>query len=256
MSYALWLIEFIFEALGARYSFRRIAPLCFYLGFRVLGDCASVIAMLYGPKAYLWEDLIQRTIQYPLLWILAVYLVGRILHEERHVIRLYAFMAGMFGIAAVIIFHSQGITWALINKFELCAQGTAAAMVATAFGMVELEQRARPERMIRLCGYAVIVKSGWDVLIAGGLSHGWHVAGFYPYGAILALGMWAFACAKKDSCGDTHAERRQPLVVLRADGDGNQGMLQQAGSITAVKQPAGMFSKQDESFLRSMRIRG
>jgi len=207
MIYLLWLSELALEVPGCILaSRRRIKPLAIYLGFRALGDVAGMIALRYfGHDVYAWTDLIQRTIQYPLFWVLAVYVVAQILNADSRVAKFYQGMAWFVGIGAVIFFHFRPLTMAYLLSFEFGAQGIAAALVASAFGMAEMENWPKPELWVRLCGYAVIVHAGWDVLTTGGLTHGWRVEGLYPIGAISALLMWAWACAKVScgSCGES-----------------------------------------------------
>lgn len=202
MIYLLWLSELALEVPGCILASRRqIKPLAIYLGFRALGDIAGMVALgLFGHDAYAWTDLIQRTIQYPLFWVLALYLVAKILHEDSRIAKIYLGMAWFVGIAAVIFFHFRPLTMAYLLRFEFVAQGIAAALVASAFGMAEMENWPKAELWVRLCGYAVIVHAGWDVLTTSGLTHGWRVEGLYPIGAITALLMWAWACSKV-SCG-------------------------------------------------------
>lgn len=197
-AYALWLCEFLLESFGCFVAFRRrIGPLWVYLGFRALADVACFAALTHSAEAYAWADLIQRTIQYPLCLVLAVYLVGKILCEQQYVIRFYAAIFAVLGTAATAFFHFSQITWGRAVRFEMWAEIVTAALLALAFFSVEGEQRKRPERVIAQCGYALLIMAGSDAALSGAMAHGWAVQGYYPMGAIAALGLWVWACGRR-----------------------------------------------------------
>lgn len=190
-----WFAEIALEVIGCRYAFRRKAlPLSVYLGFRAVADVVCMAIYQYSSQGvYAWADLIQRTIQYALFWILAVFICGKLFSEDSHAIKTYIGVFTVLGISAIVYFHSQPLTMARLRDFELWASGAAAAFMAIAFGMASIEGKLRPQRLWEWVGYAVTVKAGADILITGLIAHGWHIEHCYPFGALAALGMWTWA---------------------------------------------------------------
>jgi len=189
-----WFAELILEAVCFRLAFRRMVPFAVYCGFRAIADFACILIYQFGSqKQYAWADLSQRTGQYLLFWALAIFISCKLFNEDKYCTRTYIGMFSVIGISAIAYYHAAPLTMERLHRFELFAQSAAAAFIAVSFFGVYAEKRLRPKRIWEWMGCALLVKAGWDIVITGLISHGWHLENWYPVGALAALGMWTWA---------------------------------------------------------------
>lgn len=198
ISALFWLMEFCLESWGAYYAFkRRIWPLALYLGFRAIADIGTFSTlMISGQTAYCWADFYSRTAAYVLFWFLSIYAVAKVLKEDSY--KLYLALTLIFGTFAVVWFHAQPLTMGRIWRFEMWADMIAAALVCMAMGTQEIERRsvARPWAMVSL---GIFVQGASDGLLSAAQYQGIDVTAYYPLGAILALGIWAYGARLRES---------------------------------------------------------
>jgi len=191
VAFALWFFEFCLEAVGARLAYRkRLWSLSLYLAFRAGADLIDFLIFLhFGPNAFYTADLIQRTIQYPLLTVLLFHVCGAIFRADRPTIKFYALYGAFVASLAIMVYHGAiEITCRNLLAFEFKAN------VALAIVMISAMIGKRREADISAYGIILQVCSEW--MLTGILIAKHDVAGFYPYPAIGALLLWNLAAQR------------------------------------------------------------
>lgn len=186
-----WLVEFILEGFGAVFFFRRrTAILWVYLGFRALADIASFAALSFSYQAYNWVDYVQRTVQYVLLAVVVMYVVAMIFSENKKTRQFYAMASAGIALWAIAQFHgAYPLTAQSVWIFETWMEFIISAFVAVAMGV--MNGRAPKPWGLIACG--LVILGGSDAALNAMRVHGWHVEAFYPIGAIVGLGILAWA---------------------------------------------------------------
>lgn len=187
----LWASEFILETLGAYLAFRRkIIPLGVYLAFRAVADIATLGFLLFaGHDTALWADFWLRTAAYVLFWALSIFMVARILQENKYTVGFYLGITLLFGVFAVVFFHAQPLTMHRIWQFEIWADIIAAVLVCIAMGVQEQAGRTVPA-IYGMVSLGIAVHGLSDGLLCAAQYHGKDLTAWYPIGAILALSLW------------------------------------------------------------------
>jgi len=190
--YSLWFLEFSLELFGAHLSIKRkLWPLAIYLGFRAAADLIDAsILVHYGARSFYIADLIQRTIQYPLMAILVLYCAGHILNEVSGKLKLYAAAGAAVALKAAVIYHAAvPLTCANLLKFELWANMALCGILSLALATAE-EKLGGPWKVIAL---GVIVQTCSEWVLTMGMLGGIDTAKLYPFGALPALLAFCFA---------------------------------------------------------------
>src|SRR5262249_16379670 len=134
--YLFWFAEFVLEALGTFFFFRRKIPLWIWLGFRALADVASFLALSFlGGRAYLWVDYCARSAGYILFAAAAIWTVAQVLREHPRTRAWYLGLSVVLTAYALLHFHVAWPNPQRALSFELWVELTIAAFVAAAMGV-------------------------------------------------------------------------------------------------------------------------
>jgi len=191
VAFALWFLEFCLEGFGARLAYRkRLWPLFIYLAFRAGADLIDFLIFLhFGANAFYAADLVQRTIQYPLLTVLLFHVCGAVLRSDRATVKFYALYGAFITSLAVMLYHEAlQITCQNLLAFEFKAN-VGLAMVMTA-AMLAKRQEAD------LAAYGLILQVFSEWMLTGILIARHDVAAYYAYPAIGALILWNLAAMR------------------------------------------------------------
>lgn len=196
--YIFWLCEFLLEALGAVYAFRKkLGSVSLYLAFRAAADflCALVMVTL-GQDAYCWADYGQRVIQYALFGIVCIRASAAVLRSDEHTGKFYSGMAFLLWLAGTVYFHFFApLTMLSLLKFESGVHILMGAFLSVAMFS------GSPGKTWKQIAHGLLILASSDALLAIAQAHHWKVEGLYPLGAITGLGLMLWAVSRKEQAG-------------------------------------------------------